>query len=173
MRRLLKLTCAVLLLLTTGCSSKTVSTTTEITQATGKDAGWVSVKSSVDRFAIEFPVRPKELKPGQFVANTEAGLVYKMGFSLVKPRPDPEKALRIVQKNMVAGLQGQVLKDEEISLGKWPGRAFSVANKRVSHIRLYYANDHLFTLMVAGDADHLSEDDKNKFFDSFSLLQEP
>lgn len=82
----------------------------------------------------------------------------------------PETAIVRARDNAVKHVNGTLNEDKEISLGRHPGRAFEVQAQGTKLVlRVYFANNNLYTLEVAGKGLDASSPNVQKFFDSFQL----
>jgi hypothetical protein len=134
---------------------------------------------------MKFPAKPTEkdvptsagIPRRQFLAPLHGGqLVYSLQYAEGPPPEDARHSLVLSQDGMVQALGGTLLKEREIQLGKWPGRAFSFTfstrvGPGIQHARVFLVNRRVYILTVAGHPDRVNERDAEAFFDSFFLVE--
>ena len=82
-----------------------------------------------------------------------------------------EQRLEKNRDGLLASLQGELRKDEKITLDKHAGRALEIAmaNDVVAQIRIYVVGNRNYSLMVLGPKGAMSQAEADKFLNSFKL----
>lgn len=148
-------------------------------------APWVTFKSSEGKFVVSFPIEPVEKEsttPAGFTKRQvrailhNGQLVYSVQYAIGPPPEDVRQMHTQAQAGMIQAQRGTLLKEDEIRLGDWYGRAFSFSFESnnqpgLLHTRIYSVEDRVFILMVGGSPEYTGESDAERFFKSFSLLE--
>ena len=121
------------------------------------------------KFKIMFPGTPrKDDKDGlfSFTSNNKGG-TFKVEY---KDDKNGDKGLEALVKDMKAEETTKTANPPQLN-GKYPGREFEYAGaKERVRMRVYFVNDRVYTLTVAGDAAFLKSAETATFFGSFALL---
>ncbi len=155
--------------------------------ATPRDHGedWIPITSHEGGFSAKFPVNPVEkesttpagIQKRQVVAVIDQGqLVYSVQYGDGPPPSDIPQTLAQAQAGMIEALGGSLVEEAEIHLGNWAGRAFSFtfnvrAGPGISIVRTYLVGHRVYILSVTGHPDRVNDQDAQRFFESFSLLE--
>jgi hypothetical protein len=174
----------LLALTAAGCDSSAPSNSAPQRPSGGDESAWLTFSSAEGGFSIKFPEKPTEQD-----APTSAGiprrlilaplyggqLVYSVQYADGPPSPDVGQSLVESQAAAVRALGGTLIHEQEIRLGDWHGREFSLTFTTrgapgLQHTRVYRVDRRLFVLTVAGHPDRVNERDARQFFESFSLV---
>ncbi len=152
----------------------------------GKQAKWETFSSPIGGFSVLAPETPKEMKK---TVNTAVGPVdayffiarqrtaaYTAGYSdypssMVR-NSNPDEILDNSRDGAVANIQGKLLSELIITLGRYPGREIKVETpdgKSTMRARIYLVNNRLYQLIVATTRENALSPDVTRFLDSFKL----
>ncbi|MBI3861079.1 MAG: prolyl oligopeptidase family serine peptidase [Planctomycetia bacterium] len=152
------------------------------------DPSWVTFKSPEGNFAVRFPVEPVSMDWRTPKGNVRAAVAYPPARKLLclaaytdvtlTDDDDERQSLRDFQAGMI-DTQGGTLEDEcELRVGEWHARELTLSSTsestgepRIAHIRIILAGGRIYHMMIAGYPDHVSEEYTDRFFRSFTVLE--
>ena len=147
--------------------------------------GWTAFSPEGGRYRIDMPAQPKvETAPiswgGEKLTMTEATVRLPAAVYLVSYVDYPDRVamagssdvmLDKVRNGMASGstLSGE----RKIASGRAAGREFTIiqANGVANAVRLFWARNRLYQLMVTGRAGIETQPDTRRFFDSFAIIR--
>lgn len=175
----------LLALAAAGCGSSASSNSAgQGRTAGGDESAWVTFSSTEGGFSIRFPEKPTEqdtptsagIPRRLIMAPLHGGqLVYSVQYADGPRSPDVGQSLVESQAAAAGALGGSLIHEQEIRLGDWHGREFSLrfttrGAPGLQHTRVYRVDRRLFVLTVAGHPDRVNQRDAKAFFESFSLV---
>ncbi|HEX9997252.1 MAG TPA: hypothetical protein VGB45_08925 [Abditibacterium sp.] len=154
--------------------------------------GAVSFTSKEQRFAVWFPVQPrqssgawfigggvKEIEPNSFTFETSAKPIrywVKVTIKLAQgAQHNAKKELRQIQQEFLDYPQDKFQKQEEIQLSGFSGREIQASwldGKETTRARLYLTPKHLYEIVAVGKKAEMQKQAAqiNRVFDSFRIL---
>jgi hypothetical protein len=149
--------------------------------------GWEKYTSDEGKFSVILPARPKEqtinaqAKDGEvhvvhlFQSPKDDHHVYQVSyFDLLRTDNDPKLLLANVEKNIITKEQNpKIVFYKSFQMGNHPATEFEFAGGRhpnfSSRIRLILVGQRVYTLTTVFVTTDPNPDERNAFFDSFSL----
>jgi tRNA A-37 threonylcarbamoyl transferase component Bud32 len=154
-------------------------------------AGWKEYRNAEGGFAVWLPGIPREVKrrvptaEGEVemreaaLRDTATGLHYSVtcGEFLGITLGDPEARLNAARDGALRKVEGKLLRERPVRLGKYPGRELQIElprGKGVSiRLRMYLVGQRYYQLLVGGTKETVQGKDAGQFLGSLRLLAEP
>ncbi len=147
--------------------------------------GWMAYSPEGGRYRVDMPAQPRvEMVPiswgGEKLTMTEATARLPAAVYLVSHVDYPDRIAMAASSDVMLDkvrngmASGNTLRGEQkITLGRAAGREFTVtqANGATNAVRLYWARNRLYQLMVTGRAGIETQPDTRRFFDSFTIIR--
>lgn len=152
--------------------------------------GWKKYASEEGNFSVQLPAEPKGQR---IILNTDFGrnylnmyvlnrkddnFVYSVAFVDYPPElfqsKSADKILEDAKNGAVNNIQGILVKESKISIGKNPGRDITIettAGNAVVRARFYLVGQRVYQLMVTTDKKWAKSYNINKFLDSLELIK--
>jgi hypothetical protein len=156
-------------------------------QAPGMPEKWKAVASKEGGFRVLMPAEPQESTDPPNAAKTDKNATHDFTWAHTKTNlfvvnyrylppdsvpPDKAKAyLEKVRDEKLKEKNGTLVKDEERKLGALTGRDFTLKYEG-HHLRfcVFVAGDRLYQACVTGTADEVANEEAEKFFKSFEIV---
>ena len=147
--------------------------------------GWTAYNPEGGRYRVDLPAQPKvETAPitwgGEKLTMIEATVRQPAAVYLVSYVDYPDRIAMAASSDVMLDkvrngmASGNTLRGEQkITLGRATGREFTIteANGTTTAVRLYWARNRLYQLMVAGRAGIENQPGTRRFFDSFAIIR--
>ncbi len=135
---------------------------------------WQDVTNEKGGFAVSMPEgEVKEEKDGQLVtvAVELDNIVFMIMYADLDSAVEPAQVKRFFDNvsNGAVGKDGKLVSSKDGKVGQYPSR--EVVIQHVAHNKMILVNKRLYQLIVGGP--EVSQDDVNKFWSSFELLETP
>lgn len=150
-------------------------------QAIPAPGEWINYSSGAGRFVVLLPAEPRsteqelEIGTGKLVNNVFLALtqfaVFSVSYADFPPGTAQSKSLLDkMQKGVIDGIRGRLLRSSKISHKGYPGREFQASSESGLYTsRIYLVNDRLYQLVVVAMPEMVSSEPVDRFLNSFDL----
>jgi hypothetical protein len=132
---------------------------------------------------VSFPGKATETPTSSggylLLAGPDAKGIYQMSYSNLgaavnlDDKAAVKKVLDGARDGGVKSLKGKLLTEKDITLGKYPGRAFEMKSETYGlyRTRVYLSKTKLYQVTVFGTKEFVDSDEAKKFLDSLKILE--
>lgn len=145
---------------------------------------WISYSSAAGRFGVLLPAEPRvteqglNIGAGKLVNNVFLALtqfaVFVVSYADFPPNASKSKSLLDnMRRGVIDGIKGTLISSSNISHKGYPGREFQASSDSGLYTsRIFLVNARLYQLVVVAVPGKVSDDDVQRFLNSFDLKLE-